>query len=383
MTETLTKKIKKIALLATGDELTNGDILNTNGQRIAQLLKDNGLVVGTHVIVADDEHDIESAINFLFSEHSEHDVLIVTGGLGPTSDDRTRFAVSKALQKPLVFHQASWDHIVARLTGFQLAVHESNRQQALFPESAEIIVNTNGTANGCLISEGKKIIVMLPGPPNECLTMFENIVLPKLLANSTQVPFINLKWRLFGISEGEIAAKLDQLLANYPLNTGYRWDYPYLEFKIRTQQTNLIPELNTLITETIAPYTISPGDKTAVQVLKEIIIRYPHHIIINDHATKGLLQFTLTTTATNQNLHFEIAKPLQLTDQIYIEVSGLDALWQVNNALTTTRLDIKCQHSIREANYQAEVPLRNPKVNYYAVELICYYIAKFMSELES
>jgi RNAse (barnase) inhibitor barstar len=118
-------------------------------------------------------------------------------------------------------------------------------------------------------------------------------------------------------------------------------------------------------------------------VLKEIIIRYPHHIIINDHATKGLLQFTLTTTATNQNLHFEIAKPLQLTDQIYIEVSGLDALWQVNNALTTTRLDIKCQHSIREANYQAEVPLRNPKVNYYAVELICYYIAKFMSELES
>ena len=380
MAETLTKKINKIALLATGDELINGDILNTNGQQIAQILKDNGLVIGTHVIVADEENDIVSAINFL---SSEHDVLIITGGLGPTSDDRTRFAVSKALQKPLVFHQASWDHIVARLTRFQLEVHESNRQQALFPESAEIIVNANGTANGCLISEEKKMIIMLPGPPNECVTMFKEVVLSRLLAKSTQLPFTNLRWRLFGISEGEIAAKLDQLLANYPLNTGYRWDYPYLEFKIRTQQTDLLPELTALITEAIGPYTISSGDKTAVEVLQEIIIRYPQHIIINDRATKGLLQSTLTNKATNKNLLFENATPLQITDQIYIEISGLEALWEGNNSLATTHLDVICQNCAHEIRYQAEIPLRNPKVNYYAVELICYYIAKFISELES
>lgn len=377
MTDKHAKKIHRIALLATGDELICGDILNTNGQQIAQILKDNGFALGSHVVVADDEEDIISAIHFL---SSEHDMIIVTGGLGPTSDDKTRFAISKALQKPLVFHQASWDQIVARLTRFQLKVHESNRQQALFPKSAEVIVNHHGTANGCLIYDANKMIAMLPGPPNECLSMFRNTVLPVLLKKSSQPPFINLKWRLFGIGEGEIAAKLDQLLAAYPLITGYRWDYPYLEFKIRTQQAELIPKLSALITEAISPYTISPGDKTAVEVLKEIIVGYPHNIIINDRATKGLLQFTLTNAATNKILHFEIAKPFQLTDQIYVEIKGLEELWQENTSSTTLHLEVLCQSAEKEACYQAEIPLRHPKVNYYAVELICYYVAKFISE---
>src|SRR5262249_55359345 len=120
----------KIAILATGDELTTGDILNTNGQIIAQTLKDHGFLMGMHVIASDDENEITEAINFLLHDHP---ILITIGGLGPTSDDRTRFALSRAINQPLVFNEASWNHITSRLTSLHLHVHEANKQQALFP----------------------------------------------------------------------------------------------------------------------------------------------------------------------------------------------------------------------------------------------------------
>src|SRR4051794_34592502 len=97
----LTNHSIKFALLATGNELTSGDILNTNGQFIAKTLTEQGFTIGDHVICSDQESDIVTCINFLLSHH---DVLIITGGLGPTSDDRTRNALSTAIKKPFVFN---------------------------------------------------------------------------------------------------------------------------------------------------------------------------------------------------------------------------------------------------------------------------------------
>src|SRR3990167_2392698 len=91
----------KIALLATGDEIINGDILNSNAQEIAHCLFNHGMSIGIQMVAPDNLNEIETAIHFLLKNHR---ALIITGGLGPTSDDITRFAVSNALQSPLVFN---------------------------------------------------------------------------------------------------------------------------------------------------------------------------------------------------------------------------------------------------------------------------------------
>ena len=141
--------INKVALLATGDEISNGDILNTNTKELAARLFNHGIHIGNHLVTGDNTADIELAIKFLLDSH---DALIITGGLGPTSDDLTRYALSKAINRPLHFHEEVWQNIVNRLRHFGYdSPPPSNRQQAIFPEGASIIPNPNGTAAGCFL----------------------------------------------------------------------------------------------------------------------------------------------------------------------------------------------------------------------------------------
>src|SRR3990167_6944088 len=137
--------IMSIALLATGDELVIGDTLNTNSQQLAHTLNSEGLLLGFHLICSDQEEDIFEAIRFLSTHHS---ILIMTGGLGPTSDDRTRFALSKFMDTPLQEYELATEHIKARLEASKLSMNPGNHQQALFPPNAVLLPNPLGTAMG-------------------------------------------------------------------------------------------------------------------------------------------------------------------------------------------------------------------------------------------
>ncbi|MCC2666509.1 MAG: molybdopterin-binding protein [Gammaproteobacteria bacterium] len=246
-----------IALLATGDEICNGDILNSNSQEIAQRLFSNGIQTGIHITVADNLADLEMAMNFLLQNHR---ALITIGGLGPTSDDLTRQAVSHTIQRPLVFDESSWQSIIERLHRFGIHTPpESNRQQALFPKDAMIIPNPNGTAAGCMIQHAEKFIFMLPGPPGECLPMFDNSVLSILKNNQFQQTIYYQKWLLSGVSEAQIAEELDKLAGPFQCTTGYRFFYPYLEFKLYSKNKEDFNILLPLIEKAITPYVITHG----------------------------------------------------------------------------------------------------------------------------
>ena len=244
--------LNSVALIATGDELTNGDILNTNGATIAQQLFANGIMVGEHLIVADNETAICKAITYQLQNHNH---LIITGGLGPTSDDLTRFALAKYLQIPLILHEEVWNNICQRLQKRHLEIHESNRQQALFPEGAMILPNEYGTAAGCFINHNEQQIFMLPGPPKECLAMFSEYVMPKL-AHLTQVTY-RLKWLLRGVREGEIAAKIEATIPHLNCHFGYRWNYPQLEFKLSASSAEILEQAKKEIMPIVEKYLIS------------------------------------------------------------------------------------------------------------------------------
>lgn len=352
--------IKKIGILATGNEVVDGDILNTNGQNIAQALFQHHIKIGQHVLVSDAKDDLISGLAYLLKNH---DAIIITGGLGPTSDDATRFALSQVINQPLEFHEESWQAIIARLNRFGYkTVPENNKQQALFPAKATIFENPNGTARGCVCWDDNKPLFMLPGPPSECLPMFTNYVLPYLLSHDFATTSYFKKWLLFNVSEGEIADKLDKLTESFNRTTGYRIAFPYLEFKIFCDDQNEFNELVPIIEEFIEPHLVGNGKEPASQQLKEFIAKKKINLSIYDLATGGLLEKTLLLPSNFSNIAFNRS----LEKSIEIQISGLTEYWRSLPEKTSI-----LRMSINGNKKEITVPLRGERTQMYAVESIC------------
>ncbi|MCD6039499.1 MAG: cinA [Gammaproteobacteria bacterium] len=382
MTRDSFSAFNQVALLATGDEICNGDILNSNSQEIAHRLFSHGIHIGTHITAPDNLTEIKAAILFLLQKHQ---ALIIIGGLGPTSDDLTRQALSKALQRPLIFDETAWQAIVARLQ--RLGFHpppESNKQQALFPEGSTLIPNPNGTAAGCQIKQtftsadkhSDQFIFMLPGPPAECLPMFDAAVLPTLKSNHFQEILYYEKWMLLGISEAQIAEELDALIRPFDCVTGYRFCYPYIEFKIYSNNQADFSTFLPLIEKAIAPYIIGNGKLMASNLLKKTISTLNTTLEIVDSATGGLLESILKTPDTNSCLYF--SSHLELHTDLQVKISGLAEFWK-KEKISHTLLDISIQTHNQKQAHQISIPYRNDQVKYYAVEVICRQIYVFLA----
>jgi nicotinamide-nucleotide amidase len=365
----------KIALLATGDEISNGDILNTNSQEIAQRLMNQGMHVGMHMATPDSISEIEQAIRFLLKSHR---ALIMTGGLGPTSDDLTRFALGKAIDRELIFDEPTWNAICDRLKKFGYPTPpQSNRQQALFPAGANIIPNPNGTAAGCQLQFGNQWIFMLPGPPPECLPMLENAVLPTLVDNGLQHILRRRSWLLFGVSEGQIAEELDQIAKPFQCTTGYRLCYPYIEFKLHSNHENDFVALVPLIEKAIAPYLIADGKQTASAFLQKKLEKINWTLGIADLATGGLLESTIKTPENFTQLYFSSDENFPI-EMPYVVIKGLSEYWEGKNNLMDAQIELTFVNQHSTSSTQTKIPFRGKRVKQFALEYICHQISLFL-----
>lgn len=361
-----------IAILATGDEIVHGDTLNTNGHNIAHTLSSEGLPLGFHLACSDKETEIIDSLQFLTNKH---DIIIIIGGLGPTTDDLTRFALAKFTQDALIQHQDALTHIKQRLHTAKVAMNQGNLQQCLFPANAKLLPNPNGSAVGCSYNWNDKIFFLLPGPPSECLPMFHNFVLP-LLQNTIHSNKHLLKWRIFGLAESEIAQTLEDALANIDCQTGYRLETPYIEFKVRCT-SNLVDVVKKIIDPILAPHIISSPDKKASDKLRELILSINEPITIIDEATGGLLQSLLVKPGTRHLLNFNSIKRTKL----YFHLSGLDEYWSQQTANGTTQLIIHYSNNNQEGGETHQIPYRSPSVLYYAAEWLSFRLFHLIDQL--
>lgn len=198
----------KAEILCVGTELLLGDVVNTNASFLSKALSENGIFVYHHTVVGDNSERLEKALK-LALERS--DVLILTGGLGPTYDDMTKETVCKLLSKKLCLHEESNERILAYFNRINRVPTENNMKQALQPEGAIVFKNDYGTAPGCAVEADGKVVVMLPGPPKEMAPMFLNEVLPFLRRGSTEV-LVSSNVNIFGMGESTVEQKLKQLM---------------------------------------------------------------------------------------------------------------------------------------------------------------------------
>lgn len=362
----------KIALLATGDELTQGSVLNTNAQIIAQELFVHGFEPGWQMTVADDVEAIKSALHFLLQQHS---VVITIGGLGPTSDDKTRFALASFLNKPLVEHSESRRKLEQRYQKINIPLTELSRQQAFFPENAEILENTVGSANGCFCRVNEnKIIAMLPGPPRECLPMFREIMLPKLIPLITNKKVL-LQWKVFGIAEGVIAEKVDTVLQPYAsiCRTSFRWDYPYVDCKVLLDEhAPEKEEILTLLNPILSPYQFDAENKRATEQLQKLLIQLKEPIFIYDEATGGLLESLIHIPANHKNVVFTSLEKIN-KDNIFFQIEGLKNYW---NEKDSTNSELILTSNSRTETFN--IPFRKNWLEIYATEFIAHQILKHL-----
>ncbi len=356
---------KKIAFIAVGDELTQGDILNTNSQQIAHILHENNFSIGQHLIVADDKKDIACALRYALQQHS---AVIVIGGLGPTQDDLTRFAAAELINEPLIFSEAVWQTICNRVKKHNHFISENNKQQALFPPSATIIPNPHGTAAGFTLNWQEKFIVFLPGPPQECLPLFKQDILAKLQCLMPPATCYRQKWRLFSVSESFISSQIETLLQEESVQIGYRVDYPYLEVKLASHDESCFKQYCRKLQPLLKKYFLADPTLPATQVLYDYIKTLPFQISIDDQVTGGLLQTYLVTPATQKIISFQPKKSTQ--QQLHISISGLTGFWQANKNTDLSSLTLIYQSEKKLITHQHNIPQYLPKIITRASEVI-------------
>ena len=222
----------KISTLSIGDELIYGEVADTNSARIAASLYDLGLKVRQHLLVGDDLGAIVDALEILATGS---DVLVVTGGLGPTGDDLTAQAAAAATGQELLLNEealAAMQAFVGREGGEFMA---ATRRQALLPAGCTLIPNPTGTASGFILTLNGCYLLFLPGVPSEMIRMLDGTVLPFIRERFVKKVVIGTKvFTTFGIAEAE----MDRIMGDLPdsnagLALAFRVSFPTIDLKLR------------------------------------------------------------------------------------------------------------------------------------------------------
>jgi nicotinamide-nucleotide amidase len=210
----------RAGIVVTGTEVLTGRISDSNGPWVSERLAEHGVEVAHIVVVADRPDDLEAALRFLAGEGM--DLIVTTGGLGPTADDLTAEIVARFAGRELVLDERMEGKIAQILRGFarrfnfdEAAVLEANRKQAMVPEGS-IALDPVGTAPGLVVPTGDRVVVVLPGPPRELRPMWpaalETEPVRAVLARAT--PLHGYTLRMFGVPESEIAKSLREIAAD-------------------------------------------------------------------------------------------------------------------------------------------------------------------------
>ena len=197
-------------ILAVGTELLLGDIVNTNAQFIAQGLAELGIDVYYQTVVGDNPERLKSAMHNAFDRA---DIIITTGGLGPTEDDLTKEIGAQYFGRKLVLDERALDRIKKFFDKMKRPMTDNNVKQAMVPENAVVMYNANGTAPGIIIENEKQILIMMPGPPREMKPMFSEQVKP-YLASKQEYTLVSRVLRIAGVGESAMEMQVKDLIAS-------------------------------------------------------------------------------------------------------------------------------------------------------------------------
>jgi nicotinamide-nucleotide amidase len=292
------KKTFRVEIIAVGTELLTPYYQDTNSLYLTQHLNDLGLTVSFKTIVGDRWDDLQEGIKVALNRAN---LIITIGGLGPTQDDQTREVIASVLGRDLVFKKEILDQIKARFKHRKLIMTPTNKKQAYIISGAEFLENKNGTAPGLWIEEGRKVILLLPGPPQELKPMFESFVLPRLQAYRQGFGH-RMVLKITGLTESKIESLISDLYPTDPDLNLTVLAYPdQIELHITghakdgtSQAKNIVIELEKKISMRLGENIFSRAGEELEEVVGKLLASSSSTVSVAESCTGGLLGHRIT-----------------------------------------------------------------------------------------
>jgi len=292
--------IRKVAILSTGDELTTGRVVDTNSAYIADRLYSLGVEVVAVLKVGDTKERLFWAL-----EHGLQlgELVIGTGGLGPTADDLTTEVVGEYLGRPLKMDDEVATALKRRFEARGFPWTTNNLKQALFPEGAEIIPNPAGTAPGFRVETAdKKSLIWLSGVPREMEAMMQQTVLPWIAqASGGGEPISALTFKIHGLTESRLDDILKPILFPPEARLSFRAHYPDLTLRLTLrggkEREKNFSELTARIRELIGPHIYGEGDVTLEEIVGRLLRKKGWTLALAESCTGGAVGHRITRVA--------------------------------------------------------------------------------------
>ena len=312
-------------IIAIGSELLTPQKIDTNSLYLTDQLNALGVEVVRKTVVGDER---ERLIDTILGAVARSQIIVLTGGLGPTEDDLTRDAVASALGRAMVFRQDICDQIEERFRRFQRKMVEINRRQAYIVDGAEVLANDRGTAPGQWIEQNSTVLMLLPGPPNELKSMFEKQCLPRLQRLLPPQVIHTLMLRVVGMPESD----LDQLIApvylRYPnLATTILAVSGEIHIHLRARSADsaqaeaLIAEVAAQIEPLIGDRIYSRNGDSLEKVVGDLLRARHAHLSVAESATAGLLGGRITAVPNSSD--YFLGGFLAYSDQMKTRLLGV------------------------------------------------------------
>ncbi len=296
--------IHSAVVLSTGDEITTGKIVDTNSNYLADKLAEIGVDLVAVLTVGDVPERLEWAWK---SAIAMGDVVISTGGIGPTADDLTTETVARLAGKKLWMADDVVENIRRLFASISRPMPENNKKQALFPDGAEIIANPLGTAPGfrlaVVVNGHSSQLIVLPGVPREMKPMVENWVIPWIKANrGTDKIFAVRTFQTFGISESALDEAVAGLIKPEEGRVAFRASFPQISLRITVEGApgeaeRKLEELAERVRGRLSENIFAEGETTMEEVLCQIYSERKLKLAIAESCTGGLIGHRLTNVA--------------------------------------------------------------------------------------
>lgn len=286
-------------IISVGTEILLGDIVNTNTQFLAKELASIGIEVYRQEVVGDNQ---DRLLGILEEALNRSDMVITTGGLGPTNDDLTKETACKFFNMNLELHQESLKALEEYFFKMERKITESNYKQVYFPKEAIVLQNPNGTAPGAILEKNNKYIVILPGPPREMKPMYLNHVKPYLIKKGDGIIESKVV-RVLGIGESMAAEKLKKFIENgvNPTVAPYAKEEDVI-FRItakaesQKEALKLIEPVKNQIEEILGQDVYGEGEETTIEmVVGDLLIKNNLKISTAESCTGGMIASRLVS----------------------------------------------------------------------------------------
>ncbi|MEJ2109645.1 MAG: competence/damage-inducible protein A [Acidobacteriota bacterium] len=337
-------------IIAVGSELLTPDSSDTNSLYITEVLNEVGCDVHMKTIVGDEQTGIEGVLRHALQRS---DLIILSGGLGPTMDDQTRAAVAEALQRPLIVNEGFLNELRRKFASRGFKMSKNNERQAEIIQGAAILENRWGTAPGMWIEESNRYIVLLPGPPRELKSIFENHVIPRIRQICGTTRLLHRAFYVTGLTESELDSQLAPIYTAYPtirttILAGTRHIAVHLYQWLQGPDPSLeLDELSRKIQAKIGTAIFSTQNEPMEEVVGHMLRESNKTIAVAESCTGGMLGMHLTRVAGSSD--YFLGGIQCYSNASKLELCGVPAEWLEKHGAVSAEVAEALAQGVRKA----------------------------------